>query len=414
MKIIKSIMVMLLVLLASVSFVSAASDGYSNIKVSLVNQDPNPVIAGDIVEIRLGIENTGYDIAKNIIIEAKNEYPFEVVSNNIEEISSIQATNVDGTNTQTIKFKLKVSGDISAGSYEFIVKEYSSTSLNLVTEHSVFIDVKTKESLEIESIENSEILPGKKETITFKLKNVGSSILRDVVFSWENEEGVILPVGSDNSEYIKSIEVGEMIDVSFDILASASAVADLYNVNLKVSYQDSISSVDSEYITNTGIYVGGDTSFDLVFDEFENGEYAFTISNIGANNAESVTIKVPKQDGWTLSSGSSEIIGNLNKGDYTTVSFAMTKIQVQNINLIVDYTNTLGERVSIEKTVDVFGSAPISEDGSVVKTGTRGGMGGMTSGVNSIVVWAKYAAYLIGGIIVLIVGLKIFKKKRKN
>jgi hypothetical protein len=150
-----------------------------------------------------------------------------------------------------------------------------------------------------------------------------------------------------------------------------------------------------------------------VFDEVSGSEYAFTISNIGANNAESVTIKVPSQDGWTINSGSSEIIGNLNKGDYTTVSFAMTKGKAQAIDLIIDYTNTLGERVSIEKLVDVASSESTVDGVAVERDGSGGGMRSMTSGVTNIVTYAKYFGYAVLILIVLVIGRKVYKKRRK-
>ena len=392
-----------------------AADDFSDIRINLVNQDPNPVIAGDIVNVRVGVENWGYGVANDVIIEAISEYPFEVVSKNIEEIGSIQSTDSDSSNMQIVKFKLKVSDDIAAGSYELVLKEYSKNTPNVYSEHSVYIDVKSRESLEIVSIDKSEILPGKIETITFDLKNVGSSILRDVLFSWENAENVILPVGSDNSVYIKSIGVGESIKVSFDILSSASAIADLYNLDLKVAYQDSIAEVNTEYLTKAGIYVGGDTSFDLVFDESSMGSFSFTIANIGANNAESVTVRVPSQTGWNINSGSSDIIGNLNKGDYTTLSFELSKLNIDSINLIIDYTNTLGNRVSVEKQVDVFTqSSVLGEDGeTAVKTGSGSSLRGMSSGVSSIVTWSKYAGYAFVALIVLLIGAKLYRKRKK-
>jgi len=419
-KIFNSIIMLLIVFMASFFVVIATDNDFSDINITLVNQDPSPVIAGSIVDVRVGVENVGYATANNVVVEAISEYPFTVVSNKVEEMGAVQSTNTDSTNIQIVKFKLKVADDISAGSYELKIKEYSKDNPNIYDEHSLFIDVKTRESLEIQSNDKSEILPGNISTITFKLKNVGSSILRDVIFSWENKDDVILPVGSDNSMYIKSINVGESINVSFDVLASSSAIANLYNLDLKVSYQDSIAGTDKDYMTKTGIYVGGDTNFDLVFDELSNGEYAFTIANIGANNAQSVTIKVPSQDSWKINSGNSEIIGNLNKGDYTTVSFGLVKLRGDSIDLIVDYTNTLGKRVSVFKKVKVFASEERlamagSSTGKKSGTGTGSGSGirGMASGVNSVVSWTEYLGYGVLVLILMVIGMKFYKKRRK-
>ncbi|MDA3854750.1 MAG: COG1361 S-layer family protein [Candidatus Woesearchaeota archaeon] len=388
-----------------------AADGLAILDVNLMSQDPDPVVAGDVVEVRFSVENIGYDSSNDLIVSVEEEFPFEVVSSNQLNIGALLSGQND-ENKQIVKFTLKVDKDVKAGAQQMTLNVLD-TQNGVTLTYDFDVDIKTKNSLEIESIDKSEIVPGKKETITFKLTNVGSSNLDDIIFSWENVDEVILPVGSDNSVYIKSIPVGQSVDIAFDVLASSSVTADLYNLDLKISYQDSISSEVYESITKTGIYVGGDTSFDLVFDEVSGSEYAFTISNIGANNAESVTIKVPSQDGWTINSGSSEIIGNLNKGDYTTVSFAMTKGKAQAIDLIIDYTNTLGERVSIEKLVDVASSESTVDGVAVERDGSGGGMRSMTSGVTNIVTYAKYFGYAVLILIVLVIGRKVYKKRRK-
>ena len=46
------------------------------IVLSLVNQDPDPSIAGDTVEIRIGVENKGGESAENLIIELIVDYRY--------------------------------------------------------------------------------------------------------------------------------------------------------------------------------------------------------------------------------------------------------------------------------------------------------------------------------------------------
>ena len=169
------------------------------------------------------------------------------------------------------------------------------------------------------------MIPGKITPITFTINNVGSAPLRDLTFQWENEDDIILPVSSDNTKYIKNIEIGESADLKFDVIASASADPDLYKLDLSLSYDDPLSGEDKSINTKAGIYVGGATDFDVAFSESSNGEYSFSIANIGSVAASSVTIKVPEQEGWKVSGSNSEIIGNLNQGDYTIASFNLQK-----------------------------------------------------------------------------------------
>ncbi|WP_243684514.1 hypothetical protein [Methanosarcina barkeri] len=48
--------------------------------LDLLNQDPDPVKPGEVLEIRLSIQNTGYEDLENCVIEIKPEYPFKALS----------------------------------------------------------------------------------------------------------------------------------------------------------------------------------------------------------------------------------------------------------------------------------------------------------------------------------------------
>lgn len=408
--IITTILTFLILTLTTSAVFSAES--FSDVQASLVNQNPSQVIAGDIVELRIGLENLGYKIAKNVVIEIDDQYPFEVIGSKTQTVGAIQATSTDGSNIQIIKFKLKTDSGISAGEYEVKLKISEQATPNIFEEATILVDVKTKESAEIVYIDKTNLVPGKQETIKFVINNVGSSELKDLSFSWTNPNGIILPVGSDNSRYVKSIPVGEKIELSYNVIASSNADADLYQLDLTLKYENTLANTVSETKTIAGIYVGGGTDFDVVFSEETTTEKSFTVSNIGSNTADSVTIKVPTQTGWTTSVGSSQIIGNLEKGDYTTVSFPVTQTGNNNqLNLIIDYTNTMGERETQTKTITFEASktAGINE-----KTPKRdgGGMGrNISSGLSTVGTYLKYIGI---SIILLITGIFGFRKYRKS
>ena len=65
----KKSVIFVLVFLISALMVNAAVSDTKAITINLVNQDPDPAVAGDIVEIRLGVENKGGVSAENLIIE---------------------------------------------------------------------------------------------------------------------------------------------------------------------------------------------------------------------------------------------------------------------------------------------------------------------------------------------------------
>jgi hypothetical protein len=357
---------------ASVSDTSSAS----LITVSLTNQDPDPAIAGNLVEVRLGVENIGGKAAENLVVELLPEYPFTLTSGQsaIQTISTIQGYQ-SGDHTQIIKYKLLVDKDATAGTYELKIKHYEEGSSNFVV-NKVTLDIKSQDSVEIIHIDKTSIVPGKQSSLKFTINNVGNSPLKNIAFSWSNNDDTILPVGSDNTKYIKYLDVGKSADVEYQVLANSEADAGLYKLDLQLTYADPLSGTDKTISTIAGVYVGGGTDFDVAYSESSNSDVSFTIANTGSNPAYSVSVIIPQQTGWSVSGANSVIIGNLNKGDYTVATFALQQtpsmagtrtqnstsgqpgvIPVQgtnnqnNIKVQIAYTDTMGNRETIDKDV---------------------------------------------------------------
>lgn len=417
----KVLMMSLIVFLAMLGGVFAEDTAI--IDVNLMSQDPDPVIAGDVVELRFSVENIGLGTSDSLTVELDSEYPFEVVGESSYEIGSLMSGQND-ENKQIVKFKVKVDKDTPAGSEKISLKVFEGSSgsdSDLSRDYDFYVDVKSKDSAEIVSIDKTVLIPGQMENVTFKIANMGSSNLKDLTFSWKNADKVILSVGSDNSVYIKSLDVGEVEEITFTVVASSIADADLYQLDLKLSYEDSISGSVNEVSTTAGIYVGGGSDFDVVFSEVSDGEYAFTVSNIGSNDASSVTVNVPSSDGWSAIGRNSEIIGNLNKGDYTTVTFDLQNTRnAGDLLLDIDYTDTMGNRLTIDKSVIIPTDSDSSMNVTSRPTGTisgdknSGGMRGMTSGVNTLVSLSKYGGIVIVLLIAGFVGFRIYRKKKNN
>ncbi len=365
----------ILVMMLCLITVNATQSDMSVLSLSLVNQDPDPSPSGGTVEIRIGIENKGGEAVYDLITELKPEYPFELVSGEeaVKKVGTIGSYQYND-NMKIIKYNIKVDKDATAGSYELKINYYEEESTAKTTK-SLSIDVESKESAEIIYIDQVELIPGKITPLKFTINNVGSSPLRELTFQWENEDDIVLPVGSDNTKYVKYIDIGEDAELDFNVIASANADPDLYKLDLTLTYSNPLTGEETEINTKAGIYVGGATDFDAAFSGSSSGEYSFAISNIGSVSASSVTVKIPNQEGWKVSGSNSVIIGNLNEGDYTIASFKLTKsgsrtpttqktktsedtnqrqpVEDSKIKLEIVYTDSRGNRNTIEKEVPV-------------------------------------------------------------
>lgn len=313
----------LAVLMSAMSFAAPSSstdlDTTSAIAVNLVSVDPDPAVAGEVADVRIGIYNSGGKAVSDLMVGVEKSYPFEPAEEDIA-VGTIQGYQGQDSNQQIAKLKVKIDKDAVAGEYTLRVRYYVAGS-GVYAYKDLQIDVKNTDSAEIISIDKTVLVPGQETPLEFTITNVGSAPLRDLRFNWLNSDNVVLPVGSDNTKYIKYIGVGESVNVEYKVIADTTATAGLYKLDLSLSYKDALSNSDKTITSIAGVYVGGGTDFDVTFSESSGSEVSFSIANIGSNPANSVSVIIPEQRGWTVSGSSASIIGNLNVGDYTVASF---------------------------------------------------------------------------------------------
>jgi hypothetical protein len=424
---------MILLMMAYTPVGNAALTGSTTLSVSLANYDPNPAIAGDPLEVRIGIENTGGISTNDLILEVVPAYPFELVpgENAVHDVGIVPGYQSDSNaNIKIVSYKMQINKNAPAGSYELKVKYYEQGSTDMSTK-SLYLDVKSRETAQVIHLDQSVLVPGKQSSLKFTINNLGNAPLRDLTFSWDNDQNIILPVGSDNTRYIKYIDISNGTDLEFQVIADTNAQPGLYKLNLHLSYADSFSNKTNTINTFAGMYVGGGTDFDTAFSDNSNGQMSFTVANIGSNPANSVSVTIPEQRGWSVTGSNSVIIGNLNKGDYTVAGFKLQSsagnMSFQNragrnnsnsqglqrpmngslsgssdtVLMQIAYTDTMGERNVVEKQVKIAQNVA-SADGLTGLQGRRGA-------APQASVFSTYMWYFIAAGVVL-VGFVSYRK----
>jgi hypothetical protein len=429
----------MLVLTAYTPAVYAGLAGSTVLSISLANYDPNPAIAGNTVDVRIGIENIGGTTTNDLMMEVVPEYPFELVpgENAVQDVGIVQGYQADGStaNIKVILYHMQINKDAPAGSYQLKVKYYEAGSTDVTTQ-ILSLDVKSKESAEVIHIGQTMLVPGQQTPLIFTINNVGNAPLRDLTFSWSNDQNIILPVGSDNTKYINYIDIGNGTDLEYQVLADTNAQPGLYKLNLYLSYQDSMSNQTKTISTFAGVYVGGGTDFDVAYADNANSQMSFSVSNTGANPANSVSVIVPNQQGWSVSGPNTVIIGNLNKGDYTVASFklqsSISNMTSQNrgsrnntsfqgrsmqspinsssgsVLIQIAYTDTLGVREVVTKQVLIGLQNIASANGQAGFQG-RSGASRQTSAISIL---SDNMLYIFG--IVVLVGAVVIHRKYKS
>ena len=179
-----------------------SNSGISELNVSLINQNPDPARAGETVELKFMVENVGGLDAKNIEFELLPQYPFIAIPGEEykKTIGTLKAYQ-QGVDAVIINFNVMVDKDAVRGANEIKLKRgQTGTGISLIETYDV--DVTGTKFAQIIYVDKALLQPGNETPLKFTITNVGKSPLKDLVFSWDEETGVILPVYSDYLELV--------------------------------------------------------------------------------------------------------------------------------------------------------------------------------------------------------------------
>jgi hypothetical protein len=375
------------------------------------------------------VQNVGNSDLKNIKVALNPEYPFSKVSGEeLEKSISYLNARQEDDDASVLKFKLMTDANASEGAYNIdITTTYNSGSgssaATYTTTKTVPIEIRGKEYAQIVTINKANIDIAKEEPLEFIITNTGSSPLRNMVVSWKDPKGVILPVYSDNTKYIKYLDAGQSVTVAYSVMADVNANPGLYTLDVNLTFED-YNSNTKNIQTTAGLFVGGETDFDVSFSESDAGETSLSVANVGNNKAYSVKVSIPDQDGYRVSGSSSTIVGNLEKGDYTIASFKIASTQDEGesagfssgnkkssgkgvnststsmdsnpLKVQIEYTDAKGERITADKEVKLEMTA-----GNMSASGQGGS--GRSAGMSS------YLFYIV--LILLAGGVFVYRKK---
>lgn len=264
--------------------------------------------------------------------------------------------------------------------------------------------------------------------LKFVLANNGDAAIKDLGFSWAEQDGSIVPVGSSNKKYVSSIGAGEKAEITYRVAAKAGLTLGVYQLTANLIYTDTNDNRKNQ-TSDIGIFVGGVTEFDVTLQDVSGGITTLSIANIGVNPAYSVVVKIPQQSGIVTTGSNSVAMGPLSSGDYTSASFQITQMNAStfqipqtnasrgqagagssqtnfsrgqagagsNLTVEIQYTDATGVRRSVTKEVGLSASA------GTFATSTS------TFGRSQSSPWLSASPYIVVAVLALVL---VWKRKK--
>ena len=272
------------------------------------------------------------------------------------------------------------------------------------------------------SYEPYPVNPGEYFNLWIKAENLGTGYTEDLTFELLPK----FPFSLDSDTAVKSFgkvgygkqEGDEIVLLEYKVKVDEDATAGSNEIELRYNTD----SGDSWLYKTFNIEIAeARTDFDLVIQEVDEQQVSIAIANTGKNIAYSVIVKVPEQENFETIGTSGQMVGNLENGDYTMVSFEIKeKSRVPGKKLLriqIDYTDTIGERRHVIKEVvyETGGMMPSpasmsEEEREKMREQFAGRMGGrfpfQPAEKEIYQEWWFWAIILA----VLFVGWKVFKK----
>jgi len=210
--------------------------------------------------------------------------------------------------------------------------------------------------------------PGSYVNLLFKLENWGTQPMSSAAFKLVQAFPFSLDAGTDATVQLGTIGSLAEGSTSYFVKYKLKVDADAVKGDNQIKVQFGNSTMLSQQTFNVSVS-NPRTDFDVLTQGSTSSASAtaltstnLVIANIGANTAYSTVVSIPDQSGFRVSGDYASIVGNLNAGDYTLVSFTVVPVNEtgapaqngrRNLTVDVSYTDGLGIRRTAEKQVPV-------------------------------------------------------------
>ncbi len=377
-------------IILSMVLVSATPTDGIRIKVTLVNQIPDPVEPGDYVDVRFRVENTGTDSIDNIKLELIPRYPFTIYdSSAIKDLGSIDSYQT-GDDAYIIKYRLKVSEAAISGDNPISIR-YTFDDWDTVFELNDFmINVNEYQPI-VELVSATTIpevaVPGEDIELKLKVKSLTNADIRDVKLSLNLVDTTTVtyyfaPIGSTNEKIIETINSGQEKEVVFTLATSPDTPIDVEKIPITMTYlDDEGNSYSKSYLI--GIKTYEEPAYILaledktIYKELQKGTVTFSIANVGKASLNYLSVELVDQPLYYKLLGTNKnYVGNLDSDDFDTAEFEIysedSEASKLPLKIKLTYKDDYGKLFEEEHEIEVmlYGKKDAMKYGLEAPTGT--------------------------------------------
>ena len=225
-------------LLLVVPLASAQSTS-PNIKVTLLNQDPDPVEQGDVVELRFKVENTGAASANEVQMQLLLDYPFSLYSGkSVQDIGRLKAGQT-GTDALVVRYKVKVDENAAEGDNEIKIQLRIGEGIwQTYKDNEFLVDVKDYDVPDVKVfLSDSDIKSaGQRGTVTFDIANADKADIKFMQLTLNPSENYQI-LSPSNYAYIGDVTSDDTESQDFDIYISKEAKNEVI-LPISIQYRD--------------------------------------------------------------------------------------------------------------------------------------------------------------------------------
>lgn len=302
------------------------------INATLINQQPDPVGPGEMVEVSFRVENKGQRPANNVQVQLMPQYPYslpagDAAAKNIGSLESLQ-TGDDGA---VVKYRLLVDKDAPDG-YHDIVLRYRAEGMSGYAAYEPF-EIKVQSHNAILAIDKvfsvpTITAPGDKTKLVLELRNYATSLLKDIIVKLDLTDLPLSPIGSSNEKVLQTIDAQQTEQVIFEIIADPDAEPGIYKLPVEIGYSDVLGQNISK--TNTvSLIIGDHPDVIVTLDSTDiytapgSGEVTIRFVNKGTTDIKFLNVVVEEGASYRVVGSDEEYIGNLDSDDFSTASFRL-------------------------------------------------------------------------------------------